>query len=944
MDLSTPLLFIVLFLIACFSLFLVYKYGVKQKSFEEALAEQRQQTNALLGLKPKPKEKKNKKASKKSKEKLSQENETDGLENSENNKENSQPNKLHVEFKEILEEVPTKDELKAPTIKEVSKVKKMKKVRPILMRKDKSPEKVIVGMVNTPTVNHFEENHPKDDLELMRSISKDDILKTDPIKELKEKKPATETNISVKNKKNKQIADSIKIEPSPIIEKDIEEKVEKALEIMPLVNQTNNGALVGNPGKEKKKKKSEFNTRQQLTAEKDELINSVRKAELSKTEVQLLIDLLLNKQLEAPTVISDWSEGKYDPIQKMKKQLAEKEKALIEEQEALLGAQAKLKEIRAEQQAEKAQLQQKIRGLEELAQTRHIEIQAGNNRFQVNAQKIQQLQAELNSEMIKTHKLMEDNAALQMQAQQYEVSLSQMQDTENIIGKLRSDIDELSAQNQQLRMDLQQIAAEKEHQQQHFMMQMATMDKGFKESRMEMEKNLEMALRQENDWKNEIAHLDSTLQQRFEEERKMELTLGQLNEKLRLMNNEKAESVKKIAQLTSELQLSKEEIKHLNHSAEGKQVHEVEVLNLTNELASKKSELSTKITEWQQTERKYKADLETTRSNYQKIQQDLEEQKAKNNELRAKNWKVMEALNAAESKSKNVVTNKQSEIDAKKLSEDAIAGERAAQKAFLRRLFPEIEGLEAVAAAEDWQAECGKLIGEHLKGLRVEQVAAPASTPPASPGKAQEVGKLQAQLLHYKGIIDDTEGMLNNLQKHIEREEINWRSQLAAKEAEIDHLKETRMAQNYVEPAEVQGVEFAYKCIEKSLPLVIDELQSKVISLEQQLSNEVAEKQRLLQDCQLLKSQAPQKSTSRAADPTATIEKLSEEVNRLREQLRVEQTKNRDVAVSIKAKTCSNPTNGTTFIEVPTIRNASICSNMGCQFLYCDGNNCGGNL
>lgn len=65
MEVSTPLIFIVLFIVASCSLFLVYKYGIKEKSYEEALAEQRQQTNVLLGVKAKPKEKKNKKATKK---------------------------------------------------------------------------------------------------------------------------------------------------------------------------------------------------------------------------------------------------------------------------------------------------------------------------------------------------------------------------------------------------------------------------------------------------------------------------------------------------------------------------------------------------------------------------------------------------------------------------------------------------------------------------------------------------------------------------------------------------------------------------------------------------------------------------------------------------------------------------------------------------------------
>lgn len=38
------------------------------------------------------------------------------------------------------------------------------------------------------------------------------------------------------------------------------------------------------------------------------LTTLVRKAELSRSEVQILIDMLLNKQHEAPAVIDEWSE------------------------------------------------------------------------------------------------------------------------------------------------------------------------------------------------------------------------------------------------------------------------------------------------------------------------------------------------------------------------------------------------------------------------------------------------------------------------------------------------------------------------------------------------------------------------------------------------------------------------------------------------------------
>lgn len=38
------------------------------------------------------------------------------------------------------------------------------------------------------------------------------------------------------------------------------------------------------------------------------LLNLVRKAELSRSEVQILIDLLLNKQHEAPAILDEWTE------------------------------------------------------------------------------------------------------------------------------------------------------------------------------------------------------------------------------------------------------------------------------------------------------------------------------------------------------------------------------------------------------------------------------------------------------------------------------------------------------------------------------------------------------------------------------------------------------------------------------------------------------------
>ncbi|CAG9834958.1 unnamed protein product [Diabrotica balteata] len=906
MDL-TILIFIALFAVASFLLFVVYKFGIKEKSYEEALAEQRQQTNILLGTKSKPKEKKSKKANKKPKEKpVEKETDVNESENTDN-KENSHPGKLHVEFKEEAEEVIITEELKVASSKEPNKQRKVKKVRPILVKKEQSPQRVALEIVEARIANHFEEIHPKDDFELLRSNSRDDIFKQEPVKEklVKEKKQTTEAGVAAKNKKNAktQQTDVGKQEkPAPPAEEKVEEKV--IIDVIPAVPQTN--GIVANTGKEKKKKKSEFNTKQQLTAERDGLINSH----------------------EAPAVIDDWSEGKSDPIQKLKRQLAEKEKALVDEQQALVGAQAKLREIRSEQQAEKSQLQQKLRVMEESMQTKQIEIQAAANRYQVASQKMQQIQNELSAEMMKTRKLMDDNNALQMQVQQYEVSIPQVQESEGIIMKLRTELNDAANSNQQL----QQLAVDKDHQNQNLLMQIATL----KDSMHDAQKKLEIYIRKENDWTREMSSLNTSQQKQFEEQRNLEHTISQLNGLLHNANSEKAESTKIIAQLKADLQKTKEELNGLGDIPDSKNKHEVEILNLSNELSSTRNELSSKIEELQQNERKYKTELETSNKKYQLIQKELDEQKTKNNELRTKNWKVMEALNAAENKNKE--PSKKPDIDVKKLSSEIISKEQESQKQFMQRLFPDIEALKTLNAG-DWQDQCAKLIEKYVRSLKEEQQH---SSQHSSPQKSSEVIKLQAQIEHYKNTIDDTEGLLNELQKRVEQEEMTWRGQLAAKEAELENLKSSHLSQ----------------------------LQTKLANLENLLSKEVEEKKKLLEECQLLKSQKTQRSTQ--ADSTATIEKLSEEVNHLREQLRLEQTKNGDVGVCLKAQNCNNSSNGPSFLDhclsssssvassliedykkpknkkrkkkVSNVRNANICSNMGCQFLYCDGNSCGNNL
>ncbi|XP_076259138.1 uncharacterized protein LOC143195656 isoform X14 [Rhynchophorus ferrugineus] len=763
MVLTVPIIYISVLVVASFSLCLVFKYGIKKKSYEEALAEHRKHTNALLGTKPKLKEKKIKKAAKKL------------------NKDKSGPD-ANIE-EEAAEENDTVE-----SSNELDKTDKPKEKKEKISQKDKpSPKQITTHVEFKEKPEEFPEVPiEKEITEVI--IKKVDSRKTDsPIEEKKSERP-------VGNKKNKQKQENEKTVAGPTaIPTEPVEKTKEEIIVSSMVSASQEP--VPNAGKEKKKKKSDFHTKQQLTAERDNLIHALRNAELSRSEVQLLIDLLLNKQLEAPAVIDEWTEGKSDPVQKLKKQLAEKEKLLAEEQEVLVGVQTKLKEVRSEQLAERAQMQQKLRAAEE----GKIELIANHNRLQ---QKIQELEDFRKKEAVQVQRLIEENKTLHMQY--------------DTICKEREIILHLKAENGSLTTDLQRLQQEL---QEHV--------RNYQACVLEIQSLQEELVRTESNHTYALAAAVEKEQRLLENARKEEQRLRDIIDKLEMEKTIQA-----------------------NGSADVSKAHEVQLLNLTNELTSVKSELSSTTEKFHEAERQYQTELKTSADNYAKLKMELSEQLNKNNKLTC-------------------------EIKLK---------EEDAQKQFLQRLFPTLEDLKAVSA-QTWQQEYERVITDYLKELQDK----PAVTISCQ-DQNEEVARLKAQILHYKSVIDDAEGTLNSLQMNVEKEEIQWRNKLAEKDAELQELRNKFVEQqgNECVSPDVNGIKFAYKCIEQSLPVIIEELQNKVTQLDNQLEQEKLDKQKLISEKQT------SKHTNKMfpVDSTSTIEKLSEELDRAREQLRLEQTKN----------------------------------------------------
>ncbi|KAK4885227.1 hypothetical protein RN001_001498 [Aquatica leii] len=870
MDIQSALIGVAVFLVSAGILLVISMFGMKEKSYEEALAEQRQQANTLLGVqhRTKPKDKKIKKTNKKTKEKQSN-TESETPEEAEDIVSSSTTNahqKLHVEFTEPTEQAVVSSDSQTPNKKEDVKCESVKE-------KSSKPKQNGIQEVKEKNVNKLRQNPVENKLK-QQDITKEKLEAT------KEKQEITKEKI-VKDKSNNSSPEVQKSKKAPenvFLELQVTSKEEPNVEVPIASSQTNGLVTNSTSNKEKKKKKAEQHLLQQLAAKDGDinlplLLNVVRKAELSRSEVQILIDLLLNKQHEAPAVVDQWSEGKADPVQKLRKQLAEKEKALTEEQEALVGVQAKLREVRAEQTAEKVQLQQRNRGLEEALQAKHLELQNVNARLHSQNQKLQQMQAQINEETITVRKLREENAALQMQRQQIDMHISQAQEAEVTIQDLQS-------RNNQLTMELHSITeqnmATKEHQQsiivqlQHQVNLYKTelddkenYNRQIEEMRRDLEHRLGLSIRQENELKVEIGQLKSACQQNAEEVRRLEHAKGQALDEIRTLQKQKEELDFILTQVKTELkevQSEKSELQQIkeNGIAQENQVHKEELLNLHNELSSVKSQL-------QFVETKYAEDLDNSKKTVNDLKTELEEQKEKNNELRKKNWKVMEALKAAESKTSVKPTINVDEIVSKVRTE-----EQELHRAFIQRLFPDIT-ISNDLPSDQWKNSVEKTIKKYISEVENLKLQ----------GNEAEVSKLQAQVKHYKTIIDDTEGILKKLQNHIEQEEIHWRNELKTKESEIEALKQRHSA----------------------------ELQHKVEQLEAKLRLEESEKQKILDDYETAKNRT-----------TAVVESFTEEISNLKEQIVIEQRKNLEKTndFSVKDQTLNNSTNGPS-IDAPAI-------------------------
>lgn len=203
----------------------------------------------------------------------------------------------------------------------------MIQVKPILRNRDQVSTETFDPDVDS--LNHFAEHPPKDDVELKAKDKDKSGGKKGAKPVVEEKLVASETAV---------------VEPVAI--KEVAFTVGRG----GANNNTNSSSAPAvqpaQPGTPKKQRKKNAKTDsvdidggEELLLQlggTEKLLSAIRQLPLTSSELQTMIEVLLNRQQEASgTVESEWMErgGRLDPIGALRKQLAEKDKALQEELE-----------------------------------------------------------------------------------------------------------------------------------------------------------------------------------------------------------------------------------------------------------------------------------------------------------------------------------------------------------------------------------------------------------------------------------------------------------------------------------------------------------------------------------------------------------------------------------------------------------------------------------
>uniref|UniRef100_A0A098LZ67 Kinectin 1 n=1 Tax=Hypsiglena sp. JMG-2014 TaxID=1550645 RepID=A0A098LZ67_9SAUR len=227
----------------------------------------------------------------------------------------------------------------------------------------------------------------------------------------------------------------------------------------------------------------------------------------------------------------------------------------------------------------------------------------------------------------------------------------------------------------------------------------------------------------------------------------------------------------------------------------------------------------------------------------------VEQQRQKNNDLRKKNWKAMEALASTEKLLQDRVNK-----TAKESQQHAEAVE-AEMRNILQKLFP-IVSLPSTLSHSEWMRGFEKAIREHTKETsRPDDIKVMEQ-------KLKEADELHIMLQQecekYKVVLAETEGILQRLQRSVEEEESKWKIKIEESQKELQQLKKEREhLEHELEKAEIERSTYVSE---------VRELKDLLTELQRKLDDSYSEAVRQNEELTLLKTQLNETSSKLLTD------------------------------------------------------------------------------
>ncbi|NXA49471.1 KTN1 protein, partial [Nothocercus julius] len=259
----------------------------------------------------------------------------------------------------------------------------------------------------------------------------------------------------------------------------------------------------------------------------------------------------------------------------------------------------------------------------------------------------------------------------------------------------------------------------------------------------------------------------------------------------------------------------------------------------------------------------------------------FEQQRKKNNELREKNWKAMEALASTEKMLQDKVNK-----TAKERQQHLEAAEMETRE-LLQKLFPKMS-LPSNVSHSEWMCGFERMAKEYLRGASgSEEVKAMEQKLKEAEGMN---ALLQLDCEKYKSVLAETEGILQRLQRSVEEEESKWKIKVEESQKELKQLRSSVIPLEH----EIERLKEEIKEVE-TLKKEREHLESELEKAEIERSTYVSEV-RELKDLLTELQKKLDDSYSEAVRQNEELNLLKTQLNETLSKLKIDQNERQKVA------------------------------------------------